>query len=102
MGVRGWQTEEGWPYPDESDDDPVDPVDLDSLADDDLLCLKVRNDHLFDRHDPLERRVVSARFGLDGTGMRSMRQLGHELHVPRGQLHSALDRGLGKLRTELR
>ena len=92
-----WATEDGWPYPDALEDW----VDLDSESDDELLNLRVPPPHLFDRLDPLERQVITARFGLQGTPVRSMKQLLHDTGLPREDLRQALGSGLEKLRSQL-
>jgi DNA-directed RNA polymerase sigma subunit (sigma70/sigma32) len=92
-----WATEDGWPYPDPTQDW----VDLTSEADDDLLNLRVPPPHLFDRLDPLERQVIGARFGLAGQPVRSMKQLLQDTGRPRDELRQALGSGLAKLRMQL-
>ena len=92
-----WPTDDGWPYPDTSQE----VVDLDSEADDDLLNLRVPPKHLFDALDPLERRVITGRFGLAGTPVRSMKQLRMDTGLPIGDLRQALGSGLAKLRIQL-
>lgn len=91
-----WPTEDGWPYADVEGEE----VDLASGVDDDLMCLRAERPHLFDDLEPLERQVVFARFGL-GQPERSMKQLHHELGVPRTELRDALATGLDKLRRHL-
>jgi len=92
-----WPTEDGWPYPDTDRE----LVDLEGEADDDLLSLRAPPPHLLDDLDPLERQVVSARFGLAGTPVRSMKQLHHDTGRPRADLRLALGSGLAKLRSHL-
>ncbi|HEY2815405.1 MAG TPA: hypothetical protein VGJ03_18225 [Acidimicrobiales bacterium] len=96
-----WPSDEGWPYPDADADVDLleEPADVGSDTDDDLLSLHTAGLHLFDGLDPLERQVVSARYGLDGMPPRTMRDLQHELGVPRTELRTALGGGLSKLRT---
>jgi DNA-directed RNA polymerase sigma subunit (sigma70/sigma32) len=60
-----------------------------------------RPPHLFDDLDPLERRVIDSRFGLEGQPVRSMKQLHADLGVPRADLRQALGSGLAKLRNHL-
>ena len=57
--------------------------------------------HLFDDLDPLERMVITSRFGLDGAVPRTMKELHNDLGVPRADLRDALGSGLAKLRTQL-
>jgi DNA-directed RNA polymerase sigma subunit (sigma70/sigma32) len=92
-----WPTEDGWPYPDTKGE----LVDPDGEADDDLLNLRAPPPHLLDDLDPLERQVIAARFGLNGSAVLSMKQLHHETGLPRGELRQALGSGLAKLRTHL-
>jgi RNA polymerase nonessential primary-like sigma factor len=91
-----WPTEDGWPYPDAL----VDFVDLTGETDDDLLSLS-NDTHLLDSLNPLEREVVTARFGLRGHELRSMKQLHADLGLPRQDIRIALGSGLAKLRTHL-
>lgn len=92
-----WPTEDGWPYPD-GGSDPADPA---SLPDDDLLMLRATPPHLFDRLDPMEMRVVTAHYGLDGSPPRTMKELHTDLGVTRAEVRDALAGGLAKLRTTL-
>jgi len=92
-----WPTEDGWPYPDTVDERP----DPDAETDDDLLSLRVPPPHLYDDLDPLERMVITSRFGLDGAVPRTMKELHNDLGVPRADLRDALGSGLAKLRTQL-
>jgi DNA-directed RNA polymerase sigma subunit (sigma70/sigma32) len=92
-----WPTEDGWPYADSERE----VADVDAEFDDDLLSLKVPPPHLFDDLDPLERQVISSRFGLEGLPVRSMKQLHTDLGVPRADLRQALGSGLAKLRSHL-
>jgi DNA-directed RNA polymerase sigma subunit (sigma70/sigma32) len=93
-----WPSDDGWPYED-VDDEPLDPT---ADVDDDLVSLHALSLHLLDPLDPVERQVVTARFGLDGSPARSLKQLSHELGVARAELRDALGGGLAKLRVHLR
>jgi DNA-directed RNA polymerase sigma subunit (sigma70/sigma32) len=93
---RQWPAEEGWPYPDALGDI----VDITKDSDDDLFSI-TNDTHLLDSLDPLEREVVSARFGLRGHEVRTMKQLHADLGLPRNDLKLALGSGLAKLRTHL-
>jgi DNA-directed RNA polymerase sigma subunit (sigma70/sigma32) len=93
-----WPGEDGWPYPDTNDEWP----DLDVELDDDILSLKAPHPHLFDALDPMEREVITARYGLDGQPARSMKQLHSDLGLSRSQLRDVLGSGLGKLREQFR
>lgn len=92
-----WPTDDGWPYPDSQ----AELVDIDFDVDEDLLAVRARAGHLLDGLEPLERAVVSGRFGLDGRPARSMKQLHHELGLTRAVLGQTLGSGLAKLRQEL-
>ena len=91
-----WLADEGWPYTDAD----LEVVDLTAEVDDDLLSLRT-DTHLFDDLDPLERRLIDARFGLEGAAVRSMKELHRELGLPREDLRVALGSGLAKLRAHL-
>ena len=104
LDADGWPSEDGWPYADadpDADADEIDPADLDADVDDDLVSLHVTGSHLFDGLDPLQRRVVAARFGLDGHPARTMRELQAELGLPRDELRPALGDGLATVRSHL-
>ena len=97
-----WVGDDGWPYAD-SDGIVADGVeDLDALMDDDLVSLHALPPRVLDALDPLERQVISARFGLGGAPVLSMRELHQELGIPRAELRVALGSGLDKLRSSLR
>ena len=89
--------EDGWPYPDSKAEVP----DLDSSIDDDAMVVRGMGRRLFEFLDPLERQVVTAHYGLDGGSPRTMKELHHELGLPRAELREALAGGLAKLRTTL-
>jgi hypothetical protein len=97
MSSYVWPSEDGWPYPDAVNEWADQTGDID----DDLLWLRARPPHLFDTLDPLERRVIMGRFGLDGAVPRSMKELHNDLGLPRADLREALGSGLAKLRTQL-
>ena len=102
-----WPGDHGWPAtepdPDvdheagllEWVDDPA------AELDEDVLAIHAPPPHLWDDLDPLERRVLAARFGLDGTGAHTLAQLHDELGVSRRRARRALDSGLAKLRARL-
>ncbi len=73
--------------------DPEGWFDEDAVA---LRASPVRLDGL----DPLERQVVVAHYGIDGNPPRTMKQLHHDLDVPRADLRTALAGGLAKLRLD--
>ncbi len=89
--------EDGWPYPDGKAELP----DLDSNIDEDAVVLRGLGPRLFEFLDPLERQVITAHYGLDGSPPRSMKQLHTELAITRAQVREALAGGLAKLRTHL-
>jgi DNA-directed RNA polymerase sigma subunit (sigma70/sigma32) len=91
-----WPSEDGWPYPDGRDD-----LAADEAFDDDALVLRAAPPHLFDDLDPLERRVVTAHYGLDGSPARSMKELHVDLGLSRAEVREALAGGLAKLRARL-
>lgn len=92
-----WPAEDGWPYPDAE----LEVVDLASSPDDDLLALDHDEPQMLGRLDPLEREVLTARFGLGGAPVRTMTQLHHELGISKTDLRLAMGSGLAKLRAEL-
>jgi DNA-directed RNA polymerase sigma subunit (sigma70/sigma32) len=95
-----WVTsEDGWPYPDDGDDDEG--VDISNVLDDDLVAWHALPPRVLASLDPLELQVIAARFGLDGREARSMKQMHAELGHTRSELTSALGGGLEKLRIAL-
>jgi DNA-directed RNA polymerase sigma subunit (sigma70/sigma32) len=97
MADPRWRSDEGWPYRD-SEGDVADPW---AEPDWDVLSLHARAPHLFDHLDPLERQVVTARFGLGDGSPRSMKDLRRETGLDNDRLRTALGTGLAKLRAEL-
>lgn len=95
-----WPGDPGWPTPEADRDAETDISDPDAEVDLDAVCLHTDR-HLLDDLSPLERRVVRARFGLDGTTERSMKELHLELGLTRHQVRDLLECGLAKLRTHL-
>jgi DNA-directed RNA polymerase sigma subunit (sigma70/sigma32) len=89
--------EDGWPYPDSKAELP----DLDSNIDEDAVVLRSLGPRLFEFLEPLERQVITARYGLDGTPPRTMKELHHDLGLPRAEVREALAAGLAKLRATL-
>lgn len=90
-----WPGEDGWAYPD-GENEQVDP---DGWFDDDAVALRASPPRL-DGLDPLERQVIVAHYGIDGSPPRTMKQLHHDLNLPRADLRSALAAGLAKLRVD--
>jgi len=89
--------EDGWPYPDGKPEQ----ADLDWVVDDDAVVLRGAGKQLFDVLDPLERQVITAHYGLNGTPARSMKELHHDLGISRTDLRDTLGCGLAKLRSSL-
>ena len=89
--------EDGWPYPDSKAELP----DLDSNIDEDAMVLRGMGPKLFEFLDPLERQVITAHYGLDGSPPRTMKELHHDMDLPRTELREALAAGLAKLRASL-
>ena len=98
-----WPSDEGWPYPDGDAPESCceELADLDASTDDDLVSLHAVAGHLLDTLEPVERKVITGRYGLDGAPPRSMRELQHELGLPRADLRVALGGALAKLRTQV-
>lgn len=96
-----FRDDDGWPYPDPDEHAAIEIADRALEIDDDLMCLRARPPHLYDGLEPLERTVLTGHFGLDGAPARSMKELHHELHLPRAQVLSAYESGLAKLRSQL-
>ena len=99
-----WPSDEGWPYPDVDADIGADQleelIDVSTDTDDDLVSLHA-SARLFDGLEPLERAVITARYGLDGREPRSIREIQHDLGLPRADLRVALGDGLSKLRAQI-
>ncbi len=89
--------EDGWPYPDSK----TEQAELDWVVDEDAVVLRGAGKRLFDVLEPLERQVITAHYGLDGTPARSMKQLHHEMGLSRTELRDVLGGGLAKLRSSL-
>jgi DNA-directed RNA polymerase sigma subunit (sigma70/sigma32) len=97
MSTFLWPSEDGWPYPDAD----VEQEDPEAWVDDDALLLKAAPMHLFESLDPIERRIVTAHYGLDGNAPRSVKELHTELGMSRAEVRTALVSGLEKLRLNL-
>ena len=89
--------EEGWPYPDGRSELP----DLDSNIDEDAIVLRGLGPRLLEFLDPLERKVITAHYGLDGAPPRTMKELHHEMGMSRAEVREVLAGGLAKLRASL-
>lgn len=90
-------TEDGWPYPDGRSELP----DLDAGIDDDALVVRGLGPRLLEFLDPLERKVITAHYGLDGAPPRTMKELHNDLGMTRAQVRDVLAGGLAKLRASL-
>jgi DNA-directed RNA polymerase sigma subunit (sigma70/sigma32) len=89
--------EDGWPYRDPK----VEVPDLDATIDDDAMVVREMGPRLMEFLDPLERQIITAHYGLDGAPPRTMKELHHELGIPRAEVREALAAGLAKLRATL-
>jgi DNA-directed RNA polymerase sigma subunit (sigma70/sigma32) len=100
-----WPSDEGWPYPDHDADAGADQledlIDVAADPDDDLVSLHAASPRLLDGLAPVERAVITARYGLDGREPRSIREIQHDLGLARADLRVALGDGLAKLRTQV-
>lgn len=92
-----WPSDDGWPYPDEASE----MADVAGGVDDDALALRTAAPHLLDGLEPLERQVITARFGIGGAEVRTMKELHEELGLPRADLRAALGTALEKVRAQL-
>jgi len=93
-----WPSEDGWPYPDVEGGEEAS---NDEAFDEDALVLRAAPPHLFDELEPLERRVVTSHYGLDGSPPRTMKQLHTDLGITHAAVRDALAGGLAKLRLQL-
>jgi DNA-directed RNA polymerase sigma subunit (sigma70/sigma32) len=95
-------SEDGWPYRDDGDDaEQLEPIDLRSDPDEDLVALHALPHHALSRLTDTERVIVRARFGLDGHAPRTLQELHDELGLSRERVRHALADGLDKLRGAL-
>jgi DNA-directed RNA polymerase sigma subunit (sigma70/sigma32) len=97
MADPRWRSDEGWPYTDSE----TDVADRASGQDWDLLALHERSPKLFECLNPMERRVISGRFGI-GTGeARTMKELRRETGLDHEELRATIGSGIAKLRAQL-
>lgn len=96
-----WPGDPGWPTPEVERTVAHEASDPDGEIDLDAVCLHAARPHLLDDLTPLERRVLAARFGLDGAAVRSIKELHTELGLTRHQVREALETALIKLRSRL-
>jgi DNA-directed RNA polymerase sigma subunit (sigma70/sigma32) len=92
-----WPAEDGWPYPD-GGAEVTDPA---ADVDHDVVFLRTDSAHLLEGLDETERRVVTARYGLDGEAPRSVKDLRGELGLSRAEVRQVLGSALEKLRSQL-
>lgn len=92
-----WPTDGGWPYA----DGRREAVEVGDLVDDDMLSLQASRRSLMAGLTPLEREVLTARYGLDGGPARSMRELRDQMGLPKTEVRDVLGSGLAKLRRTL-
>lgn len=95
-----WPGDPGWPAP-EVDAPASDIPDPSGELDLDAICLHVAQRHVLSDLSPLERTVLTSRFGLDGAPVRTMKQLHTELGMTRHEVRDVLETALAKLRTRL-
>lgn len=96
-----WPAEDGWPYPDEDGGTSDAGSEVGSEVDDDLVALHCLSSHALDSLEPLERQVVTGRFGIGGAPVRTMKQLQADTGLGRPELRQALGSALTKLRLQL-
>ncbi|HEY3141165.1 MAG TPA: sigma factor-like helix-turn-helix DNA-binding protein [Acidimicrobiales bacterium] len=97
-----FMSEDGWPYPDDDDvAEQLEPIDLRSEADDDLLALHALPRRALADLTSAERLVIARRFGFDGQPPGTLNQLHRQLGMSRREIRHTLLEGLTKLRTQL-
>jgi DNA-directed RNA polymerase sigma subunit (sigma70/sigma32) len=97
-----FMNEDGWPYPDDDDvAEQLEPIDLRSEADDDLVALHALPPRAFAELTPAERTLIARRFGLDGQPPSTLSELHDQLGMSRRQVRVTLLDGITKLRTHL-
>ncbi|HZU73613.1 MAG TPA: sigma factor-like helix-turn-helix DNA-binding protein [Acidimicrobiales bacterium] len=77
-------------------------ADPDADPDEDLLSVRASGGHLLDHLDSIEKQVITARFGLDGSGAHSMKEIQATTGLAREDLRRIMGSGLSKLRADLR
>jgi DNA-directed RNA polymerase sigma subunit (sigma70/sigma32) len=97
-----FMSEDGWPYPDDDDvAEQLEPIDLRSEADDDIVALHALSRRALAELSPAERIVIVRRFGFDGQPPVRLSELEDELGLPREEIRLILSDGLDKLRMHL-
>ena len=97
MSTFIWPSEDGWPYPDTVGE----MIDHDTDLDDDLVTLRTDQARLLRCLEPLEREVLTGRFGLDGRPAKSVFDLGRETGLSTTDIELVMGSGLTKLRRRL-
>lgn len=107
MDEGGWPYEDGEASPEEAmltlSEGAVgasNPVSEDPW-DEDAMALHAYEPHLFDDLDPVEQAAVTARFGIGGAPVRSLREVSRQLGLPHQQVRAAMGSGLAKIRSHL-
>jgi DNA-directed RNA polymerase sigma subunit (sigma70/sigma32) len=102
FSALSFMSEDGWPYPDDDDvAEQLDPIDLRSEADDDLMALHCLPRRALAGLTSAERLVIARRFGFDGQPPSTVSQLHHQLGMSRREIRLTLLEGLTKLRGQL-
>jgi DNA-directed RNA polymerase sigma subunit (sigma70/sigma32) len=97
-----FMSEDGWPYPDDDDvAEQLEPIDLRSEADDDLVALHALPRRVLAGLSPVERTLITRRFGFDGRPPCTLAQLHDELGMSRREIRLTLMEGITKLRSHL-
>ena len=96
-----WPGDPGWPAPEVDAPALTDIPDPSGELDLDAICLHVAQRHVLSDLSPLERTVLTSRFGLDGAPVRTMKQLHTELGLTRHEVRDALESALAKVRNHL-
>lgn len=107
MDEGGWPYEDGEASPEESmltlcegavgASNPV----TDDPWDHDAMALHAYAPHLLDDLDPVEQAAVTARFGIGGAPVRTLREVSRQLGLPHHEVRAAMGSGLAKIRSHL-
>lgn len=98
MATQLWNSDEGWPYPDEEGRQEVDDT---GELDLDVMSLKASSADIFEDLTPSERTAVMSRYPLDGSPRRPIKDLQMQMGMTRAELRDVMGSGLAKLRTRL-
>jgi DNA-directed RNA polymerase sigma subunit (sigma70/sigma32) len=97
-----FMSEDGWPYPDDDDvAEQLEPIDLRSETDDDLVALHALPRRVFAELTPAERILIARRFGFDGQPPATLSDLHDQLGMSRREIRLSLLDGITKLRSHL-